>query len=80
MNLDGRSSFKFTTRFVSLLVYINALCEYYFKVIVEGPKESMEEAMQIVRNVMEDPLPPKHKLLVDLTVDAKSADTWYLAK
>jgi DNA polymerase-1 len=54
------------------------LLQIHDELILEGPKESTEEAMSIVVNVMSNPLP--EPLLVDLVVDAKSATTWYEAK
>jgi len=49
------------------------------EVILEGPKQHVEKAMQRVKEVMEHPL-DGYKLLVDLNVDAKWAGTWYEAK
>lgn len=51
-----------------------------FQVILEGPKESAEEAFHLVKSLMESPFPMNRKLLVDLTVDGNIADTWYEAK
>mmetsp|Transcript_10885 Transcript_10885/g.32322 ORF Transcript_10885/g.32322 Transcript_10885/m.32322 type:complete len:124 (+) Transcript_10885:3-374(+) len=48
------------------------------ELILEGPEESKEEALAIVIDCMEKPF--KQPLSVDLTVDAKSAKTWYDAK
>eukprot|EP01035_Chromulina_nebulosa_P017260 gene17260-22791_t len=58
------------------------LLQIHDEVILEGPKESRDEAMAEVRSCMEYPydnhgLKP---LLIHLDVDAKSADTWYKAK
>lgn len=50
------------------------------EVILEGPKESAEEAFHLVKSLMESPFPMNRKLLVDLTVDGNIADTWYEAK
>lgn len=51
------------------------------EIILEGPKESRDEALSIVRNDMENPFPEGFpSLLVHLDVDAKSEDTWYKAK
>lgn len=55
------------------------------EVMLEGPKETAEEALEKVRNAMENPW---HNLIgfegkplrVDLVVDAKIADNWYEAK
>lgn len=57
-------------------------CQIHDEVIVEGPDESVEEALAEVKACMERPwdglgLEP---LLVKLEVDAKSAKSWYEAK
>jgi DNA polymerase-1 len=52
------------------------------EVILEGPRETAEEAQRQVVACMRSPfsgLDPK-PLLVDLLVDSKFADTWYEAK
>ena len=52
------------------------------EVILEGPRETAEQARERVVACMRSPfsgLNPK-PLLVDLVVDAKFADTWYEAK
>ena len=52
------------------------------EVILEGPRETAEEARRQVVACMRSPfsgLDPK-PLLVDLLVDSKFADTWYEAK
>lgn len=54
------------------------LLQIHDELILEGPEESTEEALNIVVDVMSHPLP--EPLLVDLVVDAKSAKTWYEAK
>lgn len=58
------------------------LLQIHDEVILEGPKECVDEAMQEVRHCMENPFDNVglKKLLVHLDVDAKSADTWYKAK
>jgi DNA polymerase-1 len=48
------------------------------EIIAEGPQESAEEAVHIIADCMQHPF--SRPLLVDLVVDAKSADTWYGAK
>lgn len=58
------------------------VCQIHDEVIVEGPDESVEEALAEVKACMERPwdglgLEP---LLVKLEVDAKSAKSWYEAK
>jgi hypothetical protein len=45
---------------------------------LEGPEESAEEALQQVINDMGKPF--DRPLLVDLSVDAKFASTWFDAK
>jgi len=57
------------------------LLQIHDEVIMEGPKETMEEAMQEVRDCMEHPFDDVlEPLQVHLDVDAKSADSWYKAK
>ena len=48
------------------------------EVILEGPEDSADEALAIVRHCMSHPF--NEPLLVDLTVDAKAERTWYRAK
>lgn len=58
------------------------LLQVHDEVILEGPKETAEQARARVVACMRSPfsgLNPK-PLLVDLVVDAKHADTWYEAK
>lgn len=50
------------------------------EVILEGPKESAQEAQRLVLDCMERPFNNRNPLLVDLVVDSKIADTWYEAK
>ena len=57
------------------------LLQVHDEVILEGPKESAEEAQKIVVQCMAAPFTGKEKpLKVDLVVDSKFADTWYDAK
>eukprot|EP00605_Chrysophyceae_sp_TOSAG23-4_P000645 GSChrysophyteH1.ASY1.ANO1.726.1 assembled CDS len=58
------------------------LLQIHDEVILEGPKESKDEAMAEVRKCMENPYDDYglSKLSVFLDVDAKSADSWYQAK
>jgi len=58
------------------------LLQIHDEVILEGPKESKDEALAEVRAVMENPFDGRglSSLNVHLDVDAKSADTWYKAK
>lgn len=55
------------------------------EVMLEGPRETAEDARQRVIAAMENPWAnllgfQGKPLLVDLVVDCKSADTWYDAK
>jgi DNA polymerase-1 len=54
------------------------ILQVHDEIITEGPKEYVEEAMDIVRECMEHPF--HEPLLVDLTVDMKADLTWYRAK
>ncbi|KAL6779457.1 POLG1X [Auxenochlorella protothecoides x Auxenochlorella symbiontica] len=58
------------------------LLQVHDEVILEGPRESAEEARRRVVACMRSPFVGKveRPLLVDLAVDAKYADTWYDAK
>ena len=58
------------------------LLQIHDEVILEGPEEHKDAALDAVKTIMERPfdgvgLDPLH---VDLTVDAKTAYTWYDAK
>jgi DNA polymerase-1 len=48
------------------------------EVILEGPKDTAEKALAILKEVMEDPL--GMQLSVKLEVDAKICDNWYESK
>lgn len=48
------------------------------QIICEGPKDTLPEAMSIVKQCMSFPF--AQPLRVDLVVDAKSESTWYKAK
>lgn len=48
------------------------------EIILEGPKETTDEALQLVKKIMSNPL--EKPLLVTLDVEAKAAKNWYLAK
>ncbi len=50
------------------------------EVILEGPRESADIAQQLVVDCMMMPFDGRNPLDVELTVDAKHADTWYAAK
>ena len=54
------------------------LLQIHDEVIMEGPEEHAEEAMKCLLENMRNPF--ENPLLVDLTVDASCADTWYEAK
>eukprot|EP01130_Rhizamoeba_saxonica_P017517 TRINITY_DN8511_c0_g1_i1.p1 TRINITY_DN8511_c0_g1~~TRINITY_DN8511_c0_g1_i1.p1 ORF type:complete len:1104 (+),score=277.35 TRINITY_DN8511_c0_g1_i1:11-3322(+) len=54
------------------------IMQIHDEVILEGPEDNAEKAMEKVIEIMENPL--DEKLLVDLKVDAKTAKTWYEAK
>ena len=54
------------------------LLQIHDEVIMEGPEEFAEEAMERVLYCMENPF--QKKLRVDLNVDAKTEKTWYRAK
>ena len=54
------------------------LLQIHDEVIMEGPEETAEEAMERVVYCMENPF--QKKLRVDLSVDAKTEKTWYRAK
>lgn len=48
------------------------------EIIVEGPEESVDEAMKLVVHLMENPF--EKPLSVALEVDAKVDDSWFKAK
>lgn len=52
------------------------------EVILEGPRESAEEALDIVKQTMANPVDVEgHSMLrVELAVDAKIGSSWYEAK
>lgn len=63
------------------------ILQVHDEIILEGPKETSEEALAKVVELMKDPFNlegveenDKIKLDVELTVDAKSEDSWYKAK
>jgi DNA polymerase-1 len=58
------------------------LLQIHDEVILEGPKESKDQALKEVIACMEKPFDDfaLSKLKVTLDVDAKSADSWYKAK
>ncbi|KAJ0396513.1 hypothetical protein ATCC90586_006599 [Pythium insidiosum] len=54
------------------------VCQIHDEIIVEGPEETVPEAMQLVVQLMENPF--ERPLSVALEVDAKVDDSWYKAK
>jgi DNA polymerase-1 len=54
------------------------LLQIHDEIICEGPEESAQEALEIVKHTMANPF--KNPLRVELVVDAKIGDTWYEAK
>jgi len=54
------------------------LLQIHDELILEGPKESAEEAKAHIVSILEHPL--EIPLLIDLVVDAKIADNWFAAK
>ncbi|KAK9806725.1 hypothetical protein WJX72_000669 [[Myrmecia] bisecta] len=56
------------------------LLQVHDEVIMEGPKETAEEAQQILINCMQQPFSGVNPLSVELLVDSNIADTWYEAK
>ena len=52
------------------------------EVIVEGPKETADIALQLIEDCMQRPFNGRNPFedKVQLLVDAKYADTWYEAK
>jgi len=56
------------------------LLQVHDEVMLEGPAESRERALELVVKCMEFPFYGENPLLVGLNVDAKSSNTWYGAK
>lgn len=56
------------------------LLQVHDEVMLEGPSETKERALELVRRCMENPFHGTNPLSVSLSVDAKTADTWYEAK
>jgi len=56
------------------------LLQVHDEVMLEGPVESKDRALELVRHCMENPFQGTNPLRVALSVDAKTADTWYEAK
>lgn len=54
------------------------LLQVHDELICEGPEESAQEALEIVKYTMANPF--KQPLRVELVVDAKIGNTWYEAK
>ena len=66
---------------------ISTHTQVHDEVILEGPKENVERAQELVVECMknpffqpDDPTQGYNPLLVELVVDAKHASDWYLAK
>ena len=56
------------------------LLQVHDEVILEGPRETVDEAQALVVHHMGHPFEGTNPLRVDLVVDAKHADNWYDAK
>jgi len=56
------------------------LLQVHDEVILEGPQETVDEGLALVRRCMEFPFAGTNPLKVELAVDANSATTWYEAK
>ena len=56
------------------------LLQVHDEVILEGPRSCADEALALVVDHMRHPFEGTNPLSVDLSVDAKFADTWYEAK
>ena len=56
------------------------LLQVHDEVILEGPQETVEQGLALVRRCMEFPFAGTNPLKVDLAVDANAATTWYEAK
>lgn len=54
------------------------LLQIHDEIILEGPKESAEEALQIVKHLMSAPVDDELRIILE--VDAKIAENWYDAK
>lgn len=54
------------------------LLQVHDELILEGPEESAEKALMIVKKLMREPL--EENLRVELEVDAKIGGSWYEAK
>ncbi len=54
------------------------ILQIHDEIIFEGPEIHTEEALKIIRGIMENPL--DEPLLVALPVDARAAKTWFAAK
>ena len=56
------------------------LLQIHDEIILEGPEENKERAMEIVLDCMQHPFGAGNSFLVDLTVDASFGYTWAQAK
>ncbi len=74
-----RSGYRHAERWVlERFVERVLLLQVHDELICEGPQESVEEALAIVKLRMEHPYP--ESLRVALAVNAKHAPSWYEAK
>ena len=56
------------------------ILQVHDELILEGPQESAQEALNIVRDRMENPFGEDMKLRIKLEVDAKIGNNWYECK
>ena len=56
------------------------LLQVHDEVILEGPRGTVEDGLELVRRCMEHPFAGANPLRVELLVDANHADNWYNAK
>ena len=54
------------------------ILQIHDELLLEGPKESVQEALAIVKELMANPF--TQKLRVDLVVDARTGNNWYECK
>lgn len=54
------------------------LLQIHDELILEGPEENAKKALEIVKELMRNPL--EEKLRVELEIDAKIGDSWYESK
>jgi len=56
------------------------ILQVHDELMLEGPQESAEEALERLVHIMRNPMPEGEQLLVELSVDGKVGSTWYEAK